>query len=83
MEITSRNFMGTAALFAAAAGLRGENVPAGAAFEPSAYGALRKPLRAFYPGECHGAVKNPRQPASEKKIAAALEKRTCKKVRLP
>jgi hypothetical protein len=36
MEVTRRNFMGTAALFAVAAGLRGENVPAGTAFELSA-----------------------------------------------
>jgi len=72
MDITRRNFLGTAAMFTAAAGLRGENVPAATAFDPSAYAALRKQLRAFYPDECHGVVKDPRQPESEKKIAAEV-----------
>ena len=42
MDITRRNFVGSAAMFTAAAGLRGENVPAATAFDPSAYAALRK-----------------------------------------
>ena len=72
MDVTRREFLGTAAMFAATAGLRGENVPAVTAFDPSAYAALRKQLRAFYPDECHGVVKDSRQPESEKKIAAEV-----------
>ena len=75
MNATRRGFIEGAALFGAAAGLS----PRSAASAPSAlfraedYAALRAQLRAFYPDECHGVCKDPRQEASARLVLRGVE----------
>ena len=42
-------------------------------FKAADYAALRQELRAFYPDECHGACKDPRQLASSQAVRAELD----------
>lgn len=46
---------------------------AATAFRPQDYAAMRAELRAFYPDECHGVCKDPRQVESSKRIGAELD----------
>ena len=66
----------SSAAFFAALGLSPELAAAATEKHPFAaadYEAFRKGLRAFYPDECHGACKDPRQIASVKAIGDELD----------
>ena len=76
MKVKRREFMGSAAAFFAALGLDASAALSAARERPFAaadYETFRKSLRAFYPDECHGKCRDPRQVASVRMIGNELD----------
>ena len=74
--MTRRSFIGSSAAFFATLGLdptRAAEATVRQPFAAADFEAFRRGLRAFYPDECHGACKDPRQIASVKAIGDELD----------
>ena len=73
-NVTRKEFIAGGAVLGAAAAMRlNAGVRTSAAFRPEDYAEFRRGLRAFYPDECHGKCKDPRQVASVKAIGDELD----------
>ena len=74
MQVTRKQFIAGSSLFGVATAMRlnaaGSATPT---FRPEDYAEFRRGLRAFYPDECHGKCKDPRQVASVKAIGDELD----------
>ena len=72
MYISRRDFIKQSAVAAVASGVATGAFAEETAFDPKNYEALRRQLRAYYPDECHGEVKDPLQKQSYEKIKAQM-----------
>ncbi len=72
MYISRRDFIKQSAVAAVASGVATGSFAEKTDFDPKNYEALRRQLRAYYPDECHGAVKDPLQKQSYEKIKAQM-----------
>ena len=72
MYISRRDFIKQSAVAAVASGVATGAFAEETAFDPKNYEALRRQLRAYYPDECHGEVKDPLQKQSYEKIKAQI-----------
>ena len=74
MQVTRKQFIAGSSLFGVATAMRlnaaGSATPT---FRPEDCAEFRRGLRAFYPDECHGKCKDPRQVASVKAIGDELD----------
>ena len=72
MYISRRDFIKQSAVAAVASGVATGSFAEETDFDPKNYEALRRQLRAYYPDECRGAVKDPLQKQSYEKIKAQM-----------
>ena len=70
-RLSRRGFLGGAAMAGTAMAMRVD--AADRSFAHADYAGFRRALRAFYPDECHGKCKDPRQTASVKAIGDELD----------